>query len=114
MPRKPLESLGAIVREKRGTRKLRETAHEMGISPATLLRVESGRIPDVETFGKLCVWLKIDPSEFLGTMQPSQSYLSVAVHFKADRNPKPETVNALAKMVLVAVASQAPTPDIEG
>lgn len=114
MPKKPLESLGAIVREKRGTRKLRETAHEIGISPATLLRVEAGRIPDVETFGKMCLWLKIDPNEFLGTVHPAQSYLSVSVHFKADKNPKPETVSALAKMVLLAVASQAPTPDIEG
>lgn len=114
MPRKPLESLGAIVRQKRGTRKLRETAHEIGISPATLLRVEAGRIPDVETFGKLCKWLKIDPNEFLGPVQPAQSFLSVSVHFKADKNPKPETVNALAKMVLIAVASQGPTPDLEG
>jgi transcriptional regulator with XRE-family HTH domain len=114
MPKKPLESLGAIVREKRGTRKLRETAHEIGISAATLLRVEAGRIPDVETFGKLCIWLKRDPNEFLGTVQPAQSYLSVSLHFKADKNPKPETVNALAKMVLFAVASQTPTPDIEG
>ncbi len=114
MPKKPLESLGAIVREKRGTRKLRETAQEIGISPATLLRVEAGRIPDVETFGKLCKWLKKDPNEFLGTTQPTPSFLSVSVHFKADKNPNSETVNALAKMVLLAVASQGPTPDIEG
>lgn len=114
MPKKPLESLGAIVREKRGTRKLRETAQEIGISPATLLRVEAGRIPDVETFGKLCGWLKKDPNEFLGTAHSSQPFLSVSAHFRADKNPRPETVNALANMVLLAVASQAPTPDVEG
>jgi len=39
---------------------------EIGIGPATLMRVESGRIPDVETFGKICKWLKKDPAEFLG------------------------------------------------
>src|SRR6266403_843321 len=51
MPKRPLESLGVIVREKRAHRKLRETAKEIGIGPATWMRVESGRIPDVETFG---------------------------------------------------------------
>src|SRR5271165_384902 len=54
MPRRPIESLGALVRKKRGTKKLRETAREIEIGPATLMRVESGRIPDLDTFGKLC------------------------------------------------------------
>lgn len=113
MPRKPLESLGAIVREKRGSRKLRETAREIGISPATLLRVESGRIPDVDTFGKMCKWLKKDPAEFLGASQPSQPFLSVSAHFKADQNPTPATVEALAKMVLFAVNWQPRIPEVK-
>ncbi len=113
MPRRPLESLGAIVRDRRGNRKLRETAREIGISAATLLRVESGRIPDVETFGKICKWLEMDPGKFLGSPQASQPFLLVSAHFKADQNPKPQTVEALAKMVLLAIASQPRTPDIE-
>src|SRR6266581_3880065 len=66
MSRQPLESLGVMVREKRGKKKLRETAREIGIGPATLMRVENGRIPDIETFGKLCHWLRLDPGSFLG------------------------------------------------
>src|SRR6267154_6458518 len=65
MPKRPLESLGLIVREKKAHRKLRETAKEIGIGPATLMRIESGRIPDVETFGKICRWLQVDPGTFL-------------------------------------------------
>jgi transcriptional regulator with XRE-family HTH domain len=113
MPKRPLESLGPMVREKRGRRKLRETAQEIGIGPATLMRVESGRIPDVETFGKICNWLGTDPAEFLGfdvglrkattSLHPPQA---VVCHFKADKTPKAETVQALVQMVLAAMAAQ--------
>lgn len=115
MPRKPLESLGAIVRDRRGEKKLRETAREIGISPATLMRVESGRIPDVETFGKTCKWLEMDPADFLGIEKKvltsskklsSTPVLSLSAHFKADQTPKPETVEALAQMVLLALQTQ--------
>jgi transcriptional regulator with XRE-family HTH domain len=115
MPSRKLSSLGALVRKKRGERKLRETAREIDIGPATLMRVENGRIPDIETFGKLCNWLKIDPGSFLG-FQPEVSQtaqltsmeptISLSAHFRADRTPEPATVNALAKMILLAVRSQ--------
>jgi hypothetical protein len=113
MPKRPLESLGVIVRDNRGHQKLRETAKAIGIGPATLMRVESGRIPDVETFGKICVWLKKDPAEFLGfdiglRKVPSieQPISTITAHFKADQTPKPETVKALAQMVLIAMSTQ--------
>lgn len=113
MTKRPLESLGVIVREKRAHRKLRETATEIGIGPATLMRVESGRIPDVETFGKICKWLKKDPAEFLGfdvglrKAAPAEQPIStITAHFKADKTPKPETVKALVQMVLIAMSTQ--------
>ena len=118
MPRRTLESLGTIVRERRGHRKLREAAEDIGISPATLMRVESGRIPDVGTFGKICAWLGIDPGQFLGfeqgaagqptvaTTEPSS--ISISAHLKADQLPQPETVRALARLILLAVKMQAP------
>lgn len=115
MPTRKLSSLGALVRNKRGERKLRETAQEIGIGPATLMRVENGRIPDIETFGKLCKWLDIDPGSFLGFDREStvrgaealsQAPISLSAHFRADRTPEPATVNALAKMILMAVHSQ--------
>jgi transcriptional regulator with XRE-family HTH domain len=119
MPKRPLESLGAIVRERRGKKKLRETALEIGIGPATLMRVENGRIPDVETFGKICIWLKTDPGAFLGftppgvAQNPTQDATSssISAHFRADQTPKPATVNALAKMVLYTLRAQPRFPD---
>ena len=113
MLKRPLESLGVLVREKRGHHKLRETAKEIGIGPATLMRVESGRIPDVETFGKLCRWLKLDPKEFLGfdakevAKSPTDSHVSVfTAHLKTEKTPKKETVQALAQMILIAMSTQ--------
>jgi transcriptional regulator with XRE-family HTH domain len=108
LPKRTLASLGMLVREKRGSGKLRETASAVGISAATLLRVESGRIPDVVTFGKLCQWLSVDPSSFLGIAESDKDSdltlapISMSAHFKADRTPKKETINALAQMLLLA------------
>lgn len=106
MPRRPLASLGALVRERRGAAKLRETAAAIGTSPATLLRVESGRIPDVVTFGKLCQWLGEDPSSFLGIEDKREGNtsgpVSMSAHFKADRTAKQETIQALAQMLWYA------------
>jgi len=38
MRKRTLESLGGLVRDKRGQQKLRETALQVGIGPATLMR----------------------------------------------------------------------------
>jgi transcriptional regulator with XRE-family HTH domain len=113
--------LGNEVRKYRRNKSLREAAREIGISPATLMRVESGRVPDVETFGKLCNWLQVDPRSYLGiktttTEQPAgatdearadakPSHLVVSAHFKAERTPNPETVKALANMIMFAATS---------
>jgi transcriptional regulator with XRE-family HTH domain len=114
-----LSNLGTMVRKKRGAMKLRVTAATIGISAATLMRVESGRIPDVETFGKLCLWLGVDPGQFLGfknektAADSSAEPLSISAHFKADKTPKPKTVTALAKMILLAMRSQPAQVELE-
>lgn len=110
-----LASLGNEVRKHRGDKTLREAARIIGISPATLMRVESGRVPDVETFGKLCTWLGVDPKVYLGikltdepnrTDDASPGHVVVSAHFKADRTPNKETVKALASMIMFAVQAQ--------
>lgn len=114
MPARRLSSLGALVRKKRGEQKLREAAQQIGIGPATLMRVENGRIPDIETFGKLCRWMGIDPGGFLGfdsdesqrAQSTSDAPISLSAHLRTDRTPVPATVNALAKMILLAIRSQ--------
>lgn len=120
MPRRTLESLGTIVRGRRALRGLREVAAEIEISPATLMRVESGRTPDVATFGKICRWLDIDPGSFLGLERSGQTHIahaptasnlvSISVHLKADRTPLAETVKALANLILLAAKNQDVAP----
>lgn len=109
MAKRPLESLGVALRERRGSRKLRETAKEIGISPATLMRVENGRVPDLVTFGKMCSWLELDPGDFLGSARPDPGrghqpagLLAMTAHFRADSALDPNTINALAQMLLLA------------
>ena len=60
-----LQNLGTIAREKRGSRGLRTVASEIGTSAPTLSRIESGKMPDLQTFGKLCRWLGVDPGALL-------------------------------------------------
>jgi transcriptional regulator with XRE-family HTH domain len=107
-----LGSLGNDVRKHRENKTLRDAAHDIGISPATLMRVEAGRVPDVETYGKLCTWLGVDPGSYLGIKPASTNvpeaptHVVVSAHFKAERLPEPDTVKALANMIMFAVKSQ--------
>jgi transcriptional regulator with XRE-family HTH domain len=109
-----LGSLGSDVRKHRTNKTLRDAAHDIGVSAATLMRVEAGRVPDVETYGKLCTWLGVDPGSYLGIKPASanvsenvaSTHMVVSAHFKADRLPDPNTVTALASMIMFAVKSQ--------
>lgn len=89
-----LQTLGPKVAEKRGTSGVRETARKIGINHSTLLRIENGLLPDLETFGKLCKWLEVDPSLFL-EIKPTVSE-------KTDFTIRPETANALADLIVTA------------
>jgi transcriptional regulator with XRE-family HTH domain len=116
MPARNLSNLATLVRKRRGHGKLRETSKEIGISAATLMRVESGRIPDVATFGKLCKWLELDPASFLGFEGKEENEpkpTMVSAHLKLDSTPKPKTLNALSKMILIAMRMQGVTREIE-
>jgi len=110
MTARKLSSLGAMVRKKRGDAKLRDTAKSVGIGPSTLMRVEAGHVPDVTTFGKICQWLQVDPGSFLGFKRKSQlnenSTVQVSAHLKAPQTMDVKTINAVAKMILLAVKSQ--------
>ena len=100
-----LQNLGTIVREKRGSRGLRTVASEIGTSAPTLSRIESGRMPDLQTFGKLCRWLEVDPATLLDVMQQSTETAptNIAVaHLKAHREIDPKTASALANAILKA------------
>lgn len=43
---------------------LDEASKQIGISKATLSRLEKGKMPDMETFGKCCTWLNDFPNNY--------------------------------------------------
>ncbi len=102
MTKLTLQTLGRKVADKRGNRKVRETAREVGITHSTLLRIEAGYLPDLDTFGKVCKWLGIDPGEVLGMKTSASGMPKASVHFRKDQALKPETAKALADLILTA------------
>ena len=102
MPKLSLQSLGRLALDRRGERGIRETATEMGISAATLSRVERGFMPDLETFGKICKWLRADPGSVLGIEPVTANQSQLSVHFRKDQVLAVETAQALAQMILAA------------
>ena len=91
-----LEELGQLVVKKRGKLGVRVTAKKIGISPATLSRVENGHLPDLENFQKICRWLKVDPSILLGFNAEASDRPVAAVHFRKKQTMALETASALA------------------
>lgn len=102
MPEPTLESLGPLILKRRGKQGVRATAKQIGISPATLSRVENGHLPDLENFRKICQWLKVDPSTILGMDSEAMSRPTASVHFRKQQSLAPETAMALGELILAA------------
>lgn len=102
MPKITLDTIGRLALEKRGSVGVRAAAKEIGISPATLSRIERGYLPDLETFRRVCGWLDVNPGEVLGLTSSQPSTPHVTVHFKKPQALSPKTAQALGKMVLAA------------
>ena len=98
--------LGAMLRDRRGGKGIREVAQEIGISPATLTRVEGGRLPDIATFQKICSWLRVNPAEILDITTASNPVstdtLVAAVHLRADQTLPEDAAADMAQLILVA------------
>ena len=98
--------LGAMLRDRRGGRGIREVAQEIGISAATLTRVEGGRLPDIGTFQKICSWLKVNPAEILDIPTENNPIptdtLVAAVHLRADQTLPEAAASDLAQLIVVA------------
>lgn len=97
-----MDELARLVIKKRAGMGIREAAKLVGISAATLSRVENGNVTDLETFRKICTWLEVDPGSFLGFSPVKSNGPEIRVHFKKDKALKPETAKALADMIVAA------------
>lgn len=100
------ERLANMVRSKRGTRGLRETAKEIGnVSPSTISRVENGKTPDMETFLALCHWLEVPPAELMKNAEEEKNLdtpEAIEFQLRADKNLDPAIADALASLVKAA------------
>lgn len=101
-----MDKLAMLVRSKRLTRGLRETAKEIdGISFATLSRVERGKMPDMDTFLALCDWLEVPPSELIkntSDIAPLNTPDAISIQLRSDKNLNPAIANALAALIKAA------------
>jgi len=97
-----MAALAKKISVKRAGRGVRQIAKEIGISPATLSRVENGKVADLETFRKICAWLKEDPGAILGMAPAGPTATEVRVHFRKERAVNRKTAQALAEMILRA------------
>jgi transcriptional regulator with XRE-family HTH domain len=97
-----MERLAKRIKEKRAGTGIRAAAEEVGVSPATLSRVENGGIPDLETFANICRWLGEDPATYLGTGNVSKAAAAptARVHFKKGVTMKEDSARALGAMIL--------------
>ena len=81
---------------------MREAAKEIGVSPATLSRVENGKVPDLDTFGKVCAWLGDDPAVYLGLEPHGVAVPRAQVHFKKGAAIEQDSAIALSAMIMLA------------
>lgn len=107
-----IQELANKIKEKRAGRGVRAVAKEVGISPATLSRIENAGLPDLATFSRVCRWLDEDPSVFLG-LPPRATGVHARVHFKKGPTVRPESAKALANLI-IAVQSALQAEDDEG
>ena len=97
-----LKSLGRLVARKRGKVGVRATAREIGLSPATLSRVENGQMPDLANFTKICRWLEVDPARVLGFEPATLGRPVAAVHFRSQTTVSLSTAGALQELIIKA------------
>ena len=115
-----IRRLAAMLKARRGRRGLREVASEIGgVSASTLSRVEMGKVPDLDTFARICSWLAVQPDQFFpalgqqeaGAARPVAPEMStpdiITAHLRADRELAPETADALATMIRLAYSAVA-------
>ena len=104
------ELLAGMLKNKRADKGLRAIAEEIGgVSAATLSRIEQGKIPDVDTFIKICKWLEVPSDSFVigdSIKKPITPRERFVAHLRAERELSKGTVNMLIKMIDMAYSSK--------
>jgi transcriptional regulator with XRE-family HTH domain len=108
------ESLGQLALRKRGSMGVRAAAAEIGISAATLSRIERGHVADVATLNKVFHWLGLDPRDYFGSPGAQADTVSVQVVFKNKKTLSPQSAQSLANLLMAAHQSFAESIKSEG
>ena len=93
------DEIGRRVLQKRGKVGLRTAAKEMGISPATLSRIERGHVADANTLGKVFNWLGVSADEFFTSGDSEFQKMEVQIAFKNKRAVPQATASALTELI---------------
>lgn len=102
-----MEEFAAHLKARRAERPLKEVADEIGdISASTLSRIENGKLPDLNTYMKICRWLGESSDRFAvgdkKKKEPTSAEDIVYAHLRADKKLDPKTANALITMIEAA------------
>jgi transcriptional regulator with XRE-family HTH domain len=104
------ELLANMLKAKRGTIGLRETAKQIGnVSAPTLSRVEQGKIPDVDTFIQICKWLGVSTDTFIienKELVEVSTQDKLLAHLRAERELDPSKVAMLIEVINLAYQQQ--------
>lgn len=104
------ELLAGMLKSKRADKGLRAVAEEIGnVSAATLSRIEQCKIPDVDTFIRICKWLNVSTDIFIITKtkkKPVSTKEKVVAHLRADRELSKENINMLIRMIDMAYSTK--------
>jgi transcriptional regulator with XRE-family HTH domain len=93
-----------MLKNKRADKGLRVLANEINVSAATLSRIEQGKVPDVDTFIRICKWLNVATDTFIAEASNSindvvSSKDQVVAHLRADRELSKDTVEFLIRLI---------------
>ncbi len=101
--------LASMLRAKRGDQGLRIIAKEIGdVSAPTLSRIEQGKVPDVDTFIKICKWLGVSTEKFIMESSNIDSNKNASTkelvlsHLRADKELSVETLTILQNVIDLA------------
>lgn len=98
--------LSKMLNDKRGKKGLRVTAEEIGgVSASTLSRIEQGKIPDVDTFIRICKWLGVSTDEFIAghkNFDERSTQEKISYHLRADKALNKKTMVMLQEVIKMA------------
>ncbi|MEQ8477102.1 helix-turn-helix transcriptional regulator [Fulvivirga sp.] len=97
------DKLSSMIKSKRGKQGLRATAKEINISAPTLSRIEQGKLPDIDTYVKICEWLNVSTDYFTeSTVNQEDTQTNVIASLRADKTLSAETVESLVNFINLA------------